>query len=75
MKTFAEQVHRRIGDAPLDIPWGHDYELSFYYNRGIGVDEARPPVLASELASDRPSLTSSRGCASFRESRRRFASG
>jgi 4-amino-4-deoxy-L-arabinose transferase-like glycosyltransferase len=55
MKTFAEQVHRRIGDAPLYIPWGHDYELSFYYSRGIwGLDEASTPVLASELASDRP---------------------
>jgi 4-amino-4-deoxy-L-arabinose transferase-like glycosyltransferase len=55
MKTFAEQVHRRVGDAPLYIPWGHDYELSFYYGGGIGgLDEARPPVLASELASDRP---------------------
>jgi len=51
MKTFAEQVHRRIGDAPLYIPWGHDYELSFYYGGGIGgLDPGSAPV----LASDRP---------------------
>jgi hypothetical protein len=55
MKTFAEQVHRRVGDAPLYIPWGHDYELSFYYGSGIeGLDQASPSALASELASDRP---------------------
>ena len=55
MKTFAEQVHRRVGDAPLYIPWGHDYELSFYYGSGIeGLDQASPSVLASELTSDRP---------------------
>jgi len=55
VKTFAEQVHRRVGDAPLYVPWGHDYELSFYYGRGIwGLDLASPPVLASDLASDRP---------------------
>ena len=57
MKTFAEQVHRRIGDAPLYIPWGHDYELSFYYGRGIwGLDHAAPPVLASDLAADAAGL-------------------
>lgn len=55
VKTFAEQVHRRIGDAPLYIPWGHDYELSFYYGRGIwGLDLVNPSVLGSQLASDRP---------------------
>ncbi|HVA41786.1 MAG TPA: glycosyltransferase family 39 protein [Candidatus Binataceae bacterium] len=55
VKTFAEQVHRRIGDAPLYIPWGHDYELSFYYDRGIwGLDQAAPSVLAAGLASGRP---------------------
>lgn len=55
LKTFAEQVHRRIGDAPLYVPWGHDYELSFYYGRGIwGLDQASPSVLASALASERP---------------------
>jgi hypothetical protein len=55
MKTFAEQVHRRVGDAPLYIPWGHDYELSFYYGSGIeGLDQASPSALASELTSDRP---------------------
>jgi 4-amino-4-deoxy-L-arabinose transferase-like glycosyltransferase len=48
MKRFAEKVHRRLGDAPLFVPWGHDYELSFYYGRGIrGLDEASPPALAS----------------------------
>jgi 4-amino-4-deoxy-L-arabinose transferase-like glycosyltransferase len=51
MKTFAEQVHRRIGEAPLYIPWGHDYELSFYYGRGIeGLDQANPSVLSSQSA-------------------------
>jgi 4-amino-4-deoxy-L-arabinose transferase-like glycosyltransferase len=48
MKTFAEQIHRRVGDAPLYIPWGHDYELSFYYGSSIGgLDHGSPPVLAS----------------------------
>jgi len=52
VKTFAAQVHRRIGDAPLYVPWGRDYELSFYYGRGIqGLDEAGPSVLASNLTS------------------------
>jgi 4-amino-4-deoxy-L-arabinose transferase-like glycosyltransferase len=51
MKTFAEQVHRRIGAAPLYIPSGHDYELSFYYGRGIGgLEPGSTPV----PASDRP---------------------
>jgi 4-amino-4-deoxy-L-arabinose transferase-like glycosyltransferase len=59
MKTFAEQVHRRIGDAPLYVPWGRDFELSFYYGRGVwGLTEAGSPLataaLASDLASDRP---------------------
>jgi 4-amino-4-deoxy-L-arabinose transferase-like glycosyltransferase len=55
MKTFAEQVHRRIGEAPLYIPWGHDYELSFYYGRGIeGLDQAKPSVLSSQSASAQP---------------------
>ena len=44
MKTFAEQVHRRIGDAPLYVPWGHDYELSFYYGRGIQGSGSGEPV-------------------------------
>ena len=34
MKTFATQVHRRVGNAPIYIAGGHDYELSFYYGRG-----------------------------------------
>jgi hypothetical protein len=51
VKTFAEQVHRRVGDAPIYIAWGHDYELSFYYRRGIrGLDQAAP----SAFVSDRP---------------------
>ena len=55
LKTFAEQVHRRIGDAPLYVPWGHDYELSFYYGRGIlGLDLANPSILSAQLASGRP---------------------
>lgn len=55
VKAFAEQIHRRIGDAPLYIPWGHDYELSFYYGRGIwGLDEAGPSVLSPQSVSDRP---------------------
>ena len=55
VKTFAEQVHRRIGDAPLYVPWGHDYELSFYYGRGIwGLDLVSPSVLSAQLTSDRP---------------------
>jgi hypothetical protein len=49
MKTFAEQVHRRIGDAPLYVPWGHDYELSFYYGCGIqGLDETAPSTFAAD---------------------------
>jgi 4-amino-4-deoxy-L-arabinose transferase-like glycosyltransferase len=49
MKAFAEEVHRRIGDAPLYVPWGHDYELSFYYGRGIqGLDEAAPSAFAAD---------------------------
>jgi len=49
MKTFAEEVHRRIGDAPLYVPWGHDYELSFYYGRGIqGLDETAPSAFAAD---------------------------
>ncbi len=52
MKTFAERIHRRVGDAPLYIPWGHDYELSFYYGRGIwGLDLGSTPTVS---ASDRP---------------------
>ncbi len=55
VKAFAEQIHRRIGDAPLYIPWGHDYELSFYYGRGIwGLDEAGPSGLSPQSVSDRP---------------------
>ena len=55
VKTFAEQIHRRVGDAPLYVAWGHDYELSFYYGRGIwGLDQPNPSVLASDFASDRP---------------------
>jgi hypothetical protein len=47
IKTFAWEIHRRIGDAPLYIPWGHDYELSFYYGRGIpGLDEAGSSAFA-----------------------------
>lgn len=55
LKMFAQQVHRRVGDAPLYVPWGHDYELSFYYGRGIrGLDEAGPTVLATDSAAGRP---------------------
>jgi hypothetical protein len=55
MKTFADQVRRRVGDAPVYIPWGHDYELSFYFGRGIwGLDHPATSVLASDLASGRP---------------------
>jgi Dolichyl-phosphate-mannose-protein mannosyltransferase len=51
MKTLAQEVHQRIGDAPVYVPFGHDYELSFYYGRGIhGLDEAG----SSALAADRP---------------------
>jgi len=53
VKTFAEQVHRRIGDAPLYVPWGHDYELSFYYGSAIrGLDEADPSILTSDATSN-----------------------
>ena len=49
MKTFAAEVHRRVGDAPLYVPWGRDYELSFYYGRGVwGLDHASPSVFASD---------------------------
>jgi 4-amino-4-deoxy-L-arabinose transferase-like glycosyltransferase len=55
LKSFAQQVHRRVGEAPLYVPWGHDYELSFYYGRGIrGLDEADPAVLAADSAAGRP---------------------
>lgn len=48
MKTFAEEVHRRVGDAPVYVPWGHEYELSFYYGHAIrGLDEASSSVVAS----------------------------
>jgi 4-amino-4-deoxy-L-arabinose transferase-like glycosyltransferase len=50
VKTFAREVHRRIGDAPLYLAWGRDYEMSFYYGRGIwGLDEAGASVSASDL--------------------------
>ena len=55
MKTFATQVHRRVGNAPIYIAWGHDYELSFYYGRGIwGLDHTDPKVLTADLAARRP---------------------
>jgi hypothetical protein len=55
LKSFAQQVHRRVGEAPLYVPWGHDYELSFYYGRGIrGLDEAGPTVLAADSAAGQP---------------------
>lgn len=55
LKTFAQRVHRHVGDAPLYVSWGHDYELSFYYGRGIrGLDEAGPTDLATDLAAGRP---------------------
>ena len=55
VKTFAEEVHRRVGEAPLYVPWGHDYELSFYYGRGIrGLDEADPSLLTSKLTPNVP---------------------
>ncbi|MGZ6242393.1 MAG: hypothetical protein ACXWN9_07385, partial [Candidatus Binataceae bacterium] len=55
MKTFATQVHRRVGNAPIYIAWGHDYELSFYYGRGIwGLDHTDPKVLTADLAAKRP---------------------
>jgi 4-amino-4-deoxy-L-arabinose transferase-like glycosyltransferase len=63
MKTFAEEVHRRIGDAPLYVPWGHDYELSFYYGRGI---QGLHSLLTGRYLSWR-------GRASFRAFRRHFA--
>ncbi len=51
VKTFAQEVHRRIGGAPLYVAWGRDYELSFYYGRGIwGLDQAG----ASAAAANRP---------------------
>ena len=55
MKTFATQVHRRVGNAPIYIAGGHDYELSFYYGRGIwGLDHPDPKVLTADLATKRP---------------------
>jgi 4-amino-4-deoxy-L-arabinose transferase-like glycosyltransferase len=55
MKTFATQVHRRVGNAPIYIAWGHDYELSFYYGRGIwGLDHTDPKALTADLAAKRP---------------------
>jgi 4-amino-4-deoxy-L-arabinose transferase-like glycosyltransferase len=57
VKTFAREVHRRVGNAPLYLAWGHDYEMSFYYGRGIwGLDEAG----ASVSASDRPAYVVAR---------------
>jgi 4-amino-4-deoxy-L-arabinose transferase-like glycosyltransferase len=51
VKTFSREVRRRVGDAPLYLAWGHNYEMSFYYGRGIwGLDE----VGASVSTSDRP---------------------
>ena len=39
IKTFAREIHQRVGDAPLYVAWGRDYELSFYYGRAVwGLD-------------------------------------
>jgi 4-amino-4-deoxy-L-arabinose transferase-like glycosyltransferase len=55
LKTFASQIQHRIGDASLYAARGHDYELSYYYGRGIwGLDLADPAVLRADLATDRP---------------------
>lgn len=47
-KTFAGEIRRRIGGAPLYVPWGHDYELSFYLGRGVpGLLDADPAAMAA----------------------------
>jgi 4-amino-4-deoxy-L-arabinose transferase-like glycosyltransferase len=48
LQDFTAQIKGRIGDAPLYIPWGHEYELSYYYGRGIpALDDASPSLLKS----------------------------
>jgi hypothetical protein len=48
LRGFTAEIRARIGDAPLYIPWGHEYELSYYYGRGIpALDDAPPAALKS----------------------------
>ncbi len=35
LHTFARAIHRRIGDAPICIVYGANYELSFYYGARV----------------------------------------
>ncbi|MFZ0887094.1 MAG: glycosyltransferase family 39 protein [Candidatus Binataceae bacterium] len=37
VRGVAEQVHRRIGNAPIFVLGGSNYEFSFYYGRGVPV--------------------------------------
>jgi len=47
-KNFAGEIRSRIGDTPLYIPRGHDYELSFYFGRGVpGLLDADPAALVA----------------------------
>ena len=47
-KTFAGEIRSHIGGAPLYIPWGHDYELSFYVGHGVpGLLDADPAAMAT----------------------------
>jgi 4-amino-4-deoxy-L-arabinose transferase-like glycosyltransferase len=39
MKTFAKEVHHRVGEAPLYVAQGRDDEISFYYGQAVwGLD-------------------------------------
>ncbi len=45
LKPFASQVRRQIGDAPLHVAGGINYELSFYYGQAAPVwDEGFGPA-------------------------------
>ncbi len=51
MKGFARAVHERIGNAPLYVAHGRDYELSFYYGRAVwGLDLAGAAAVRSPRA-------------------------
>lgn len=48
LRGFTQNIRARIGDAPLYIPWGHEYELSYYYGHGVpALDDAPPAALTS----------------------------
>jgi hypothetical protein len=44
LKGFAEQTRREIGDAPLFVAGDINYELSFYFGRGVPVLRDPPTI-------------------------------